>query len=92
MRADFKAQSAYWDEFRDSAAQKASNTVYDSFLKSNGQELGMQSYGACVNLLVHYYIDEAREALDEGQGLFHLVCSHRLIALGAMTLVISSAS
>ena len=44
-------------------AQKASNTVYDSFLKSNGQELGMQSYGACVNLLVHYYIDEAREAL-----------------------------
>lgn len=63
VRADFKAQSAYWDEFRDSAAQKASNTVYDSFLKSNGQELGMQSYGACVNLLVHYYIDEAREAL-----------------------------
>ena len=63
VRADFKAQSAYWDEFRDSAAQKASNTVYDSFLKSNDQELGMQSYGACVNLLVHYYIDEAREAL-----------------------------
>ena len=63
VRADFKAQSAYWDEFRDSAAQKASNTVYDSYLKSNGQELGMQSYGACVNLLVHYYIDEAREAL-----------------------------
>ena len=63
VRADFKAQSADWDEFRDSAAQKASNTVYDSFLKSNGQELGMQSYGACVNLLVHYYIDEAREAL-----------------------------
>lgn len=63
VSADFKAQSAYWDEFRDSAAQKASNTVYDSFLKSNGQELGMQSYGACVNLLVHYYIDEAREAL-----------------------------
>ena len=63
VRADFKAQSAYWDEFRDSAAQKASNTVYDSFLKSNGQELGMQSDGACVNLLVHYYIDEAREAL-----------------------------
>ena len=63
VRADLKAQSAYWDQFRESAAQKASNTVYDSFLKSNGQELGMQSYGACVNLLVHYYIDEAREAL-----------------------------
>ena len=63
VRADLKAQSAYWDEFRGSVAQKASNTVYDSFLKSNGQELGMQSYGQCVNLLVHYYIDEAREAL-----------------------------
>lgn len=63
VRADLKAQSAYWDQFRDSAAQKASNKVYDSFLKSNDQELGMQSYGECVNLLVHYYIDEAREAL-----------------------------
>ena len=63
VRADLKAQSAYWDQFRDSVPQKASNTVYDSFLKSNDQELGMQSYGACVNLLVHYYIDEAREAL-----------------------------
>lgn len=63
VRSDFKAQSAYWDQFRDSVPQKASNTVYDSFLKSNDQELGMQSYGACVNLLVHYYIDEAREAL-----------------------------
>ena len=63
VRADFKAQSAYWDEFRDSAAQKASNTVYDSFLKSNGQELGFQIYGACVILVVHYSLDEAREAL-----------------------------
>ena len=43
--------------------QEASNSVYDSFLKSNGQELGRQSYGKCVDLLVHYYLDEALEAL-----------------------------
>lgn len=31
------------------------DAVYDGFLKSHNQELGLQSYGACVNLLVEYY-------------------------------------
>ena len=34
----------------------AVDTVYDSYLKSNAQELGIQSYGAYINLLVEYYI------------------------------------
>lgn len=29
--------------------------AYDAFLKGNGQELGMRSYGACVDLLVSYF-------------------------------------
>ena len=29
--------------------------VYDSFLKSYGQDLGVRSYGAVVDLLVAYY-------------------------------------
>jgi len=37
----------------------AVNTIYDSFLKSQNQELGLQSYGACVDLLVEYFLDEA---------------------------------
>jgi len=31
------------------------NTVYDNFLKSQSQELGLKSYGACVDLLVEYF-------------------------------------
>ena len=38
----------------------AVNTVYDNFLKSQNQELGIKSYGACVNLLVEYFDDYAR--------------------------------
>jgi len=37
----------------------AVNTIYDTFLKSQNQELGLQSYGACVDLLVEYFLDEA---------------------------------
>lgn len=59
VRADLSDVSAYWAGYRDTFTQKTSNTVYDSFLKSNGQELGRQSYGACVDLLVNYYLDMA---------------------------------
>ena len=33
----------------------AVDTVYDSYLKSHDQELGIKSYGACVDLLVQYF-------------------------------------
>ena len=33
----------------------AVDTVYDGYLKSNNQELGIKSYGACVDLLVEYF-------------------------------------
>jgi len=36
----------------------AVNTIYDGFLKSQNQELGIRSYGACVDLLVEYFINE----------------------------------
>ena len=32
------------------------NNVYDRFLKAQRQELGLRSYGACVDLLVEYFI------------------------------------
>jgi len=31
------------------------DAIYDGFLKSQSQELGIQSYGACVDLLVEYF-------------------------------------
>ena len=33
----------------------AVDTVYDGYLKSQKQELGIKSYGACVDLLVEYF-------------------------------------
>jgi len=33
----------------------AVNTIYDSYLRSQSQELGIRSYGACVDLLVEYF-------------------------------------
>ena len=57
VQADLRSQNEYWDQFEDKAAQKVSNRVYDSFLKGYGQELGLQSYGNVVDLLVTYYKD-----------------------------------
>ena len=34
----------------------AVDSVYDSFLRSNDQELGIKSYGAYLNLLVEYFL------------------------------------
>ena len=42
----------------------AFNTVYDGFLRSQNQELGIRSYGACVDLLVEYFIGEATTVSD----------------------------
>ena len=64
VRRDFFGeQRLLGRSLRTAAVQSASNSVYDSFLKSNGQELGRQSYGKCVDLLTHYYLEAAREAL-----------------------------
>jgi len=40
----------------------AVNAAYDGFLRSQNQELGIKSYGACVDLLVEYFAKTAAEA------------------------------
>ena len=57
VEADLTYDTAYWDQFRDTAVQKASNKVYDGMLKAYGQEQGIQSYGTVVDMLVAYYKD-----------------------------------
>lgn len=44
----------YWDT-AESAVTTAFETVYDGYLKSNGQALGILSYSACVEMLVEYF-------------------------------------
>jgi len=55
---DFAANRDYWQRF-ETPVQTVSNTVYENFLYSYDQELGLKSYGACVDLLVNYYYEEA---------------------------------
>ena len=54
VRTDLADNHAYWAQF-DTPVQTVSNTVYEEFLYSYDQDLGMRSYGACVDLLVAYY-------------------------------------
>jgi len=52
--ADLRYHSAYWDSFEGPTAV-VSEKIYDSTLKNYGQEDGIRSYGAVVDLLVAYY-------------------------------------
>ena len=56
---DLMLDEQYWDSF-DTPVNKVSNSIYDGFLQSYGQELGIRSYGACVDLLVAHYLPAAR--------------------------------
>lgn len=58
---DFAWNRAYWKQF-ETPVQAVSNTVYEGFLQSYDQKLGLKSYGACVDLLVNYYYEQALSA------------------------------
>lgn len=54
LAQDWNDNNAYWAALS-SPVEDAAQEIYDSFLKSNDQELGIRSYGACVDLLVAYF-------------------------------------
>lgn len=54
LSVDWRDNSEYWSAL-ESSLEDAAEDAYDSFLKSNDQELGIRSYGACVDLLVNYF-------------------------------------
>lgn len=62
VRADLLENSRYWAQF-ETPVQTVTNTVYEGFLQSYEQTLGLKSYGACVDLLVGYYGGAARARL-----------------------------
>lgn len=62
---DFAANREYWARF-ETPVQTVTTTVYEGFLQSYDQHLGMKSYGACVDLLVNYYYAEAAEHYRAG--------------------------
>ncbi|MBO5496035.1 MAG: DUF3810 domain-containing protein [Oscillospiraceae bacterium] len=58
VMADLQANDDYWARF-ESPVQTVTDAVYEGFLQSYDQKLGMRSYGACVDLLVNYYCPAA---------------------------------
>lgn len=58
IKTDLAEDRAYWEQY-ETPVQSVSNTVYEEFLYSYDQKLGLKSYGACVDLLVSYYLDKA---------------------------------
>ena len=60
---DIEANRLYWERF-ETPVQTVSNTVYENFMYSYDQNLGLRSYGACVDLLVNYYYETALQYLN----------------------------
>lgn len=60
LKADCRAAVAYYDQF-DGPVQETATKVNDTYLKTFGEETGVQSYGAVVDLLVSHW-----QMLQEG--------------------------
>ena len=58
VERDIASNNAYWAQY-DTPVAEVSNRVNDAYLKANGQENGVQSYGRMVDLLLAYYRENA---------------------------------
>jgi len=54
LSQDWTDNRDYWAALS-SPVEKQAENAYDAYLKGNGQELGIRSYGACVDLLTAYF-------------------------------------
>lgn len=54
-KSEILAYSAFYDQYRDSAAGKVGNSVNNAFLQANGTKEGTKSYGMVVDLAVAYH-------------------------------------
>ena len=52
---DWNDNYYYWKAL-ESPLEEGAEKTYDAFLKGNGQTSGIASYGACVDLLITYYL------------------------------------
>lgn len=57
---DMALNRAYWNQF-ETPVQTVSNSFHEGLLQSYDQELGLKSYGACVDMLVCYYLPQAQQ-------------------------------
>ncbi|NLL92322.1 MAG: DUF3810 domain-containing protein [Ruminococcaceae bacterium] len=52
---DLREENDYWKKYEKSRIADTGDRIYDGYLKSQGEELGIKSYGAVVDLLISYY-------------------------------------
>ncbi len=52
---DFRDNSAYWEQYKDTVISETTDKVNDAYLKANDQEDGVKSYGRVVDLLLAEY-------------------------------------
>ena len=62
-RQDMEENNRYWEQF-ETPVSTVSDQVYTGFLHSYGQSLGLKTYGKCVDLLIAYYYETAKEAIQ----------------------------
>lgn len=55
VRNEIMTYNNFFEKYRDSNVSNISNTINDTFLKSQGQAEGSKSYGRVVDLAVAYY-------------------------------------
>ena len=58
VHRDLRAHNAYWARY-DTPVAEATDRVYEQVLRTWGDDRGMKSYDACVDLLVVYSLDRA---------------------------------
>ncbi len=54
-KLDMALNNAYWAQYQKKVVANTMQGVYENFLYSYDQDLGMRSYGACVDLLAEKY-------------------------------------
>ena len=55
---DMALNNAYWAQYQEKVVANTMQGVYENFLYSYDQSMGMRSYGACVDLLAEKYGQE----------------------------------
>jgi hypothetical protein len=67
IRREIIAFDDFFEKYRETVVSNVSNTINDTFLKSQGQKAGRQSYGRVVDLAVAYFTSKAAEVVTENE-------------------------
>lgn len=67
VKADLRANSAFWDRFEGRVAETATR-VNDTYLKAHGQSEGVKTYGRVVDLMLADFLENQVDLSCAGEG------------------------